>query len=99
MSTVNLLQIIAGFIFAFAYVPLIYRMKKNQSSEDVSLGFLFMISVALIMSCIYSFDKFFSKQYASVDFWSNEITPLVITNVVNLVMVAAAGCVAVKLRR
>lgn len=98
MTISDYLQLIAGCMFAFAYVPLIVRMKKNESSEDVSLIFLFMIWVALFMSNIYSFDKFFIE-YGVHSFWDNGFMPLMVTNILNSVMVSIAVYYAVKLRR
>lgn len=90
-------QIIAGFMISFAYVPQIYKMKKNMSSEDVSLSFLLLVWVSLIMMGWYSIAKFSNQAGgASLD---NDFFPLLLTNVVNFVMVTITIFYAVKLRR
>lgn len=92
-------QIIAGFTIALAYVPQILKMKKNLSSEDVSLSFLALIWFSLILMGWYSVDKYMFNVAAEGHFFNNQSFALVVTNISNFIMVTVTVWYALKLRR
>jgi len=83
-------------MIAFAYVPQIYKMKKNQSSEDVSMSFLIMIWISMILMGWYSFTKYFQNEYHLTE---NDFFALCVTNIANFFMVSITIYYAFKLRR
>ncbi len=84
-------QLLGGFLISAAYIPQIMRMVKTQSSEDVSLGFLWLILISLFLMGWYSCSLYFGEAQTGL--------PLVLTNLLNLVMVIATLVVALKLRK
>lgn len=84
-------QILAGLMISGAYVPQIFRMLKTRSSQDVSMGFLWMILIALVLMSWYSLHKQFVE--------GQDMLALIFTNVLNLVMVILTLIVARRLRR
>lgn len=84
-------QLLGGFLISGAYVPQIMRMLKTRSSQDVSMGFLWMILTSLLLMSGYSLSKHFTHDAGML--------ALVVTNILNLLMVILTLIVAHRLRR
>ena len=89
-------QILAGAMFAGAYVPQIMRMRSTGSSADVSLVFLVTIIAAILLSTWYALDLFFPQGDVPVN-W--KIFPFLLSNVLNFIMVVTTLVQALKLRK
>lgn len=89
-------QMIAGMMFAGAYVPQIMRMRSTGSSADVSLAFLITIIVAICLSTWYGLDMFFPEGDVPIN-W--KIFPFLLANGLNFIMVVVTLVQALKLRK
>ncbi|MGE4159579.1 MAG: PQ-loop domain-containing transporter [Planctomycetota bacterium] len=88
-------QMLAGFLFAGAYVPQIMRMRQTGSSKDVSLAFLVVIITALSLSTWWVVSVMFPSGEVPID-W--KMMPLLATNILNGIMVVVTLIQALKLR-
>ena len=49
----ELIQLIAGLIFCYSYIPQIFTIYKNKSAKDVSLNMYILCAIGAILSEIY----------------------------------------------